>query len=128
MRVSKLLGHVSNERGQVSERRLVDAVQNLATLGAQGLNTGRAWITSVRLATKAEDACGIDVVVETDVGPLYLQSKSSPKEAQRFRQKKRSRLIVAVVVPADDALLLGRTRAALDVLHAEVLKIRNGAK
>lgn len=47
------------------------------------------WILGVRQATHAEDANGIDVVVSTDVGKLFLQVKSSKAGLQRWRAKNR---------------------------------------
>lgn len=40
-----------------------------------------SFVQSCRLATRAEDQSGIDIVVYTDVGPLYLQIKAGSGKA-----------------------------------------------
>jgi hypothetical protein len=72
----KLYGDAARERGAANEERLLAAVF--------GLRAGASWIRDARRATPEEDAVGVDVVVESDVGPLRLQAKSSAGAARRF--------------------------------------------
>lgn len=126
MSVSRKLGHLGNERGRKAEVRLCKFVEQIAVLPDAAL--GRPWVYSARLATREEDRRGIDVVVSTDVGPLYLQSKSSSKDAQRFRAKRRPILVEVVVAAAQDDTLMRRVRFALDRLRASVLLLRAGGQ
>lgn len=71
-----------------------------------------------------EDARGIDVVVETDVGKLYLQCKSSHAAARCFRAKKRSSAIAVVVMSPDADVNVHRAIGALRMLRSRVLAIR----
>src|SRR3989344_1449161 len=57
------------------------------------------WFVSVRLATPEEDyRRGIDVVAQMDVGPLFIQLKSSQTNVHRFRLKHQSRTRIAIIV------------------------------
>lgn len=60
------------------------------------------WLLSARHASRAEDRAGIDIVLETDVGRLYLQVKSSTRGMLGFLEKKRWRPRIAVVVVRRD--------------------------
>ena len=52
----------------------------------------------MRLVTRAEDRAGIDLVAASDVGPLYVQVKSSNDGRRRYEQRGRRRFMVEVVV------------------------------
>ncbi|MEK7081724.1 MAG: hypothetical protein AAB537_00850 [Patescibacteria group bacterium] len=56
------------------------------------------WFISVRLATPEEDHRGMDVVVRMDVGPLFIQLKSSRTNVDRFQLKHRGRTRIAIIV------------------------------
>ena len=62
-----------------------------------------AWIRSTRKATKEEDARGIDFVIETDKGTVYLQVKSSKTAAEEFikRHSAACHLVIAAIVVLD---------------------------
>lgn len=61
------------------------------------------WIRSTRKATKEEDAQGIDFVIETDKGAVYLQVKSSKAAAEKFvkRHSAARHLVIAAIVVLD---------------------------
>lgn len=50
------------------------------------------------MASPSEDSRGIDIVVETDIGKLFLQVKSSAAAARKFREFRGHRHIATVVV------------------------------
>ncbi|MEI6396850.1 MAG: hypothetical protein WCO48_02145 [Candidatus Taylorbacteria bacterium] len=85
------------------------------------------WLKSVRRATFSEDRyLATDFVIETnDIGPIFLNVKSSEWYADRFNNKRRSRRVVAVIM---DAVLAADEYAAedfiLDVLWGEYKSIR----
>ena len=75
----RMKGKEGNRLGQEREKKVVEILSREDKLN---------WITSVYRGTKEDDANGIDVIVETvDVGKLFLQIKSSHKEARLFKRK-----------------------------------------
>lgn len=64
----------------------------------------------IALGTCIEDHSGIDVVATSDVGPLFIQVKSSPigrlqfEEKYRQLERKRPRLPIVEVVIVNDKL------------------------
>ncbi len=90
MDVLKVFGQLDNERGRRNEERALDAVTT----------ANLSWIRSARLATREEDARGIDLVLETDVGGLFFQIKSSHRGKRKFidtHGKSRTRIAVIVL-------------------------------
>jgi hypothetical protein len=107
----------SHARGVLAEKRVFDVC------GAPGRP---AWVLGARRASPEEDASGIDVVVESDVGPLWLQVKSSYFGKARFLAKApRPGIGVVVIMPYDPEAAvrvkvyseLGRRRAAMLLTH-----------
>ena len=99
-------------KGLLNEQRLVDL-----------LNSGPrpSWLFRASKANEGMDQRGIDVEVFTDVGTLYLQVKSSSKEAQRFRKKYRELkhfVPISVVVLQDDKSLEDIRKQAFSLLIA----------
>lgn len=66
------------------------------------------WFRSIKPANMRQDFNeGIDFVIESDVGILFLQVKSSAHQAQKFRQGQASRKYrryIALVVLDDDSI------------------------
>lgn len=67
---SRVLGIMAAEKGAIAEVRALGALNELISMGRNGL-------ISARRATPEEDSAGIDLVVETDRGTLTIQCKSS---------------------------------------------------
>ena len=83
-------GRRGNEKGLRAELRTINLLQTHLDL---------AWVRHIRKATKREDGRGIDVIVETfDIGPLYIQVKSSHRCAFDFLKRKRKAQVTIVVV------------------------------
>lgn len=116
----RMFGEAAQALGRANEARLLEAVQYL--------RERHAWILGVRQAAQEEDAKGIDLVVTTDVGELYLQSKSSKAAAVDFMQKRRKLLIAAVVVRGNKERVAGRALTALTDLRLIVLEKRKKAR
>ena len=104
--VARVLGRLGNERGRANEHHALEACL---------LPTRPAWMTSARAGTRAEDHDGIDVVVESDVGKLFLQVKSSRTGKAAFAERRRRAHVAVVVVRAGDTLeeILRRVVGAL---------------
>jgi hypothetical protein len=81
---------------------------------------------AARAATRAEDNRGIDIVVDSDVGKLYLQVKSSRAGRAGFAERHPHLRAAVVIVRAGDALetVLARVSGELGKLRAEYVKER----
>lgn len=114
-----MLGAIGKKRGKTNERLVLDAL---------ALPSRPAWIASVRKATQEEDHAGIDVVVESDVGKLFVQVKSSRRGKQEFEERRRTVRVVVVVVKANDTEegLLRKVVGELAKVRAEYVKQREG--
>jgi hypothetical protein len=114
----RINGRLANQKGKLAEKRVFLAVEKLST--------EYTWIHSARLATLKEDARGIDVVVETPIGPLYIQVKSSPRGVRHYKSKRRkARVIMVIVKPEmDDRKLRDKVSGALHVQRNHILEIR----
>lgn len=84
------------------------------------------WVCSARKGTPDEDRRGIDIVVATDVGKLFLQIKGSQKDADLFSAKRRKSSIATVVLRNPGVTRENRNRilAALSRERASVRKKR----
>lgn len=79
------------------------------------------WIFSARMATSAEDARGIDLVLETDVGDIHLQLKSNEEDKAAFEAKPGHEYIPCFVVgkKVNDRSLLADIIYAVSELRDE---------
>jgi hypothetical protein len=95
-KVFALMGLAANDRGRDAEHRVLAAL----------LEWPPAWVLSARLATRDEDRRGIDIVVVSDVGELFLQVKASKGGEAHARIREDVRIVVAR--PTDTAEQLRR--------------------
>jgi hypothetical protein len=117
--MAQMLGKIARKRGRTSEDRVLEALE---------LPSRPAWMSGVRRATPAEDRAGIDVVVESDVGKLFVQVKSSRGGKAAFAQRRRSARVGVVVVVVTDSpeRVLAKVVGELGKIRAEYLKERRG--
>ena len=118
--MAQILGKDARKRGRTSEERVLEAL---------ALPSRPAWMASFRKATQAEDHAGIDVVVESDVGKLFVQVKSSRGGKAAFAQRRRSARVGVVVVIVTDSpeKVLAKVVGELGKIRAEYLRERGGA-
>ena len=111
-------GHRSGEKGRLAEQRCVNIVAKLSVQFPS--------IISVRLATDKEDARGIDVVVETDLGKLYLQVKSSHYGAHKYRRKRPNAKTIVIIIPSEmsDDKLQNVVADRLGCLRKQIKRLR----
>ncbi len=89
MNVTQIFSQLELEQGHRNEERALDVI----------ISAKLEWIYSARLATKEEDSRGIDIVLETDIGQLFFQIKSSYYGMKKFLGKHgNSRTHIAVVI------------------------------
>ena len=88
------------------------------------------WTLSVRKATEQEDHAGIDVVVESDVGKLFVQVKISRGGKAAFLERRRCARVAIVVVRVTDSpeALLRKVVGQLGRIRAEYVKQRQGGE
>lgn len=120
MSVHKALGRAANQRGETNEIRVLNVLQTEQP----------AWMFSARAATEDEDSKGVDIVVDTDVGKLFLQVKSSRTGVAKHKSKRRASMIGVVRCHhrVSDAQLRVRTHGVLISLRKQVLTIRGQKK
>ncbi len=115
--VHQVLGKLGTQRGADNERLTFDACQ---------LPSRPAWMTSARRATRAEDHDGIDIVVDSDVGKLFVQVKSSRRGKAEFAERRRRAQVVVIVVKSGDSLeaILRKIVGGLAPIRAVYLRER----
>ena len=115
--IKRLMGRLALERGRAGERHVLAA----CTLAARP-----AWMRRVRAATRDEDRHGIDVVIESDVGKLFVQVKSSLAGKEAFEARRRHARIVVVVVNAGCSLprVLEQLVEVIEPVRGEYLQKR----
>lgn len=118
-RVTQLIGRSANARGSNSERIALAAAE-MAVEQNEHLHAARA-------ATPAEDRRGIDLVIDSDVGPLYLQVKDGRAAARVFSTMRRKAIIEVVTVRGsrDIETVLRSVVGALGRARCRVLERRN---
>ncbi len=117
--LAQILGKDAKKRGRRSEHWVLEAL---------ALPARPSWIRSARKATPAEDHAGIDAVVESDVGKLFVQVKSSRGGKAAFLERRRSARIAVVVVRVTDSpeAVLAKVVGELAKIRAEYLALRRG--
>ena len=89
MNVTKIFSQLELERGHRNEERALEVI----------ISAKLNWVHSARLATKEEDSRGIDIVLETDIGQLFFQIKSSYYGMKKFIDKHgNSRTRIAIII------------------------------
>jgi hypothetical protein len=92
----------------------------MRVLEACRLSTRPPWMRMARRASRIEDRSGIDIVVESDVGTLALQVKSSALGKERFRPRPFIGIAVIVVGRTEGAeALLAKVVTELEKVRAE---------
>lgn len=118
--LSGLIARAVARNVERNEQRLVDILRQFLE---HSLNRP-PWFIDAQLGTLVQDREGIDVVITSDVGPLFLQVKSSDifkrkfesEHTRRRRSGQRTAIIEVVIVNdrlTDDQVL----RAALSALR-----------
>jgi hypothetical protein len=110
-RVDKL----THQRGIESETRLLESCR---------LPSRPPWMHRARRATRIEDRSGVDIVIESDVGALLVQVKSSNAGKEHFRRRPLLSIAIVVVRAADSAeALLAKVIGELEPIRARHLEM-----
>lgn len=112
---ARILWNARMRRGRMNEARVLEALRSDSHVVPD-------WVLSAHPATQEEDRRGIDVVVRTNRGDLWIQVKSRQDDVQAFRELHPDERIIVVVV--NDRLTSGklrrRLRAELDAAYAKL--------
>jgi hypothetical protein len=104
----------THQRGIESEMRVLESCR---------LPSRPPWMHRARLSTRIEDRSGVDIVIESDVGALLVQVKSSMTGKQHFRQRPLLSIAIVVVRAADSAeALLVKVVGELEPIRAQHLE------
>jgi len=95
-RVRSLLGTLGQQRGREREAMVSMAFRESPTIKPE-------WYRGFRIATKKQDRRKIDAIVETDIGDIYIQIKSSLSGIKKFQSERGCRPIAAIIVNVDDS-------------------------
>ena len=90
-RVLNLLRRTEKSRGFWTEERFMRAIEN---------SNGNApdWLKGISKATKEEDQKGIDFIIHTASGNVFVQIKSSEAGANIFKKRKSRNLRIIILV------------------------------
>lgn len=126
MKVSRIIGNFGNERGRRTENKFFEAMR------APFAEEMFEWVSAVHRASAKEDRKGIDAVICTDVGKLFIQIKSSETGATEFRngQHCRHRMIGVIIIrdhhtPED---IRKRAKSILMELRQNIISVRGNAE
>ena len=92
-RVFKILENIQKSRGFQNEERFMRAIEN-------GNGNNPNWYNGVSKATTEQDQRGIDFIIHTSFGNIFVQIKSSEMGAKKFLNKPRNqnfRIVVLVI-------------------------------
>lgn len=119
---NKIQGRHANKKGRTAEERALAAVAHIAIKFT--------WMQNHRLATKPEDAKGIDVVVNTSIGPLYIQVKSSRTGVRHYKERRRKARVVIVIIEPEmtDEKIREKITGALHAIRKHILILRQKNK
>lgn len=92
------LPSTENARGQVAEERALEIL-------IDKYESWPSWIKTCRRATKIEDSKGIDMIVFTNRGPIYIQIKSSKAAVVEARKNPKYKgMVIQAIVPGKSRL------------------------
>lgn len=114
MSVRSTLGKIGQERGRENEERTFRVLTSYSV---------PAWFLKIDRATFEEDQDGIDFVVHSDVGKLFLQIKSSETGRMNARNPK-NKAIVVINAKMSDEEVQAKLLAALGSVRDKFLKMR----
>ena len=115
--VQKVLYKYHKHKGTEAERRSLEQIKTHYR--------ELPWIKYARKATKKEDQEGIDIVVHTkNFGELFVQIKSSFKNAEKFYRKHPDKTVAMIIVREEysDNVVWREVKGGLIRLRREILK------
>lgn len=103
MRLQQLFGRLAVELGERAEIYVDEALNEAKTEGRLP-----SWLSSWQRQEKWSemDKKGVDFMFQTDVGPIFLQVKSSDRNALRFQKEHPNSKIRTVVVDIRESNLI----------------------
>ena len=92
-RVLSIMRKIEKNRGFQTEEKFIRAIKN-------GNGDNPSWYKGISWATKKEDQKGIDFIIHTAFGDVFVQIKSSETGAKKFLKKRQNqhRNIILLVI------------------------------
>ena len=111
-----------NKKGRRTEDRFFEAME------VSFVKEMLEWVSDVCRASQKEDAKGIDAVIFTDVGKLFIQIKSSEAGAIKFQNGRhcRHRMIGVIIIREHHSTgdIREKAKTILTELRQSVLSVR----
>lgn len=120
MSVHSQFGKIGNERGRINEEKVFDAFSEECEEPPLP-----EWFRGYISATEEEDKRGIDGWVDTDVGKIKIQVKSSRNAAREFRKNNPDTAVISVRDGEDLETIRRRLLSEIDPLRKLYLEKRN---
>jgi len=113
-------GRVDSLRGELSERRTAEAF----SLGVEAGNFP-SWILSYRQAEKQDEIKGVDAWVQTDIGEIPLQIKSSKRGTKKAKENHPEIPVIVVGINTSIGEIINKVSSAIGPKRREQLRIRH---
>ena len=125
MRMDRIFYEIANQLGNSAERDV-----DLALRHAREKGELPPWIIDWTWSQKfsESDLSGIDFSIHTDVGPIYLNIKSSRFMAESFEKKHAGQPIRTVVVNVLHSIDVTYSRVIEEIAAARVLALQRSKK
>ncbi len=104
-------------KGELLERKF----EEIFTLGLEG-NAFPAWILGYRRGQSAEEARGINGVIQTDIGKIPIQIKSSQRGGMRARRRNPGVPWVIMGINSDTLEIIGKVTFVIAKKRKELLE------
>ncbi len=113
------LSQIGDERGKINELKV--------EMAFSVPESRPDWFKKIRKATPDEDTKGIDFIIESDVGSLFLQVKSSWAGVRQHLSANSSANIAVVIVKSgdDQQTVVKKCLEVLEYQRKKYLKFRN---
>jgi hypothetical protein len=90
------IGLSTNQRGFNAENVVIKSFSD--EIYSKNCPVRPEWFYKIEKASYELDSKGIDLIVFTDVGKIFLQVKSSLKGKEEFLRKKKNRIMIGIVI------------------------------
>lgn len=118
MSVREQLKEITDQRGKDAENKVMKSFNDSDEIPE--------WLLGIHKGSHEEDKKGVDLWVETDVGKIKLQVKSSVRGAEEHVERNKKGDIAVVVVKEGDSLekVFGEMVFSIKPLREKYLKKR----
>jgi len=125
VKVSQLIGEIGRKRGQETENRFWRAFAYKKEVPFSQIYEP-SWFYEIYQASAEKERKGIDVIIRTDIGKIFLNIKSSQRGKKEHQRRYGDWPIGVVVINHDDSdeKIRQKTFAASQILRQKCLQRR----